>query len=200
MAKLVIGLKNTWVIRLLVFKFLIVWALHPAFWYLASLVGLPTWRGKFLPIFYSKYHPFGKFLTRSRSHWFPCRLMKAQAAGDTSSLDFMRGRRVFEINPGHPIIRNLNVLWTKRKPTTCIHEHTHTHHMSSYATSIISFNIILQAACKSNPNDEDAQKAIDLLYDAALVSSGYTVSIPFFSLVVLRGYSIFFSLIGCASI
>ena len=141
MAKLVIGLKNTWVIRLLVFKFLIVWALHPAFWYLASLVGLPTWRGKFLPIFYSKYHPFGKFLTRSRSHWFPCRLMKAQAAGDTSSLDFMRGRRVFEINPEHPIIRNLNVLWTKRKPTTCIHERTHTHHMSSYATSIISFNI-----------------------------------------------------------
>ena len=88
--------------------------------------------------------------------------------------------------------------------------------MSSYATSIISFNIyylskkiiiiisfniILQAACKSNPNDEDAQKAIDLLYDAALVSSGFTVSIPsFFSLVVLRSYSHFFSLIGCASI
>ena len=72
--------------------------------------------------------------------------------------------------------------------------------MSSYATSIISFNIILQAACKSNPNDEDAQKAIDLLYDAALVSSGFTVSTPFFSLVVLRSYSHFFSFIGCASI
>ncbi|KAK4577058.1 hypothetical protein RGQ29_027535 [Quercus rubra] len=70
------------------------------------------------------------------------RLMKAQAAGDTSSLDFMRGRRVFEINPEHPIIRNLN------------------------------------AACKSNPNDEDAQKAIDLLYDAALVSSGFTPENP----------------------
>nr|XP_023916962.1 heat shock protein 90-6, mitochondrial isoform X1 [Quercus suber]POF04973.1 heat shock protein 90-6, mitochondrial [Quercus suber] len=70
------------------------------------------------------------------------RLMKAQSAGDTSSLDFMRGRRVFEINPGHPIIRNLN------------------------------------AACKSNPNDEDAQKAIDLLYDAALVSSGFTPENP----------------------
>ncbi|KAL0001519.1 hypothetical protein SO802_015300 [Lithocarpus litseifolius] len=70
------------------------------------------------------------------------RLMKAQTAGDTSSLDFMRGRRVFEINPEHPIIRNLN------------------------------------AACKSNPNDEDAQKAIDLLYDAALVSSGFTPENP----------------------
>ncbi|KAM3697025.1 hypothetical protein ACB098_06G083100 [Castanea mollissima] len=70
------------------------------------------------------------------------RLMKAQTAGDTSSLDFMRGRRVFEINPEHPIIRNLNT------------------------------------ACKSNPNDEDAQKAIDLLYDAALVSSGFTPENP----------------------
>lgn len=31
--------------------------------------------------------------------------------------------------------------------------------------------------CNSNPNDEDALRAIDLLYDAALVSSGFTVSI-----------------------
>lgn len=35
----------------------------------------------------------------------------------------------------------------------------------------------LQAVCNSNPNDEDALRAIDLLYDAALVSSGFTVSI-----------------------
>jgi len=33
-----------------------------------------------------------------------------------------------------------------------------------------------QAACKTNPGDEDALRAIDLLYDAALVSSGFTVS------------------------
>ncbi|XWS75867.1 hypothetical protein CRYUN_Cryun01aG0128700 [Craigia yunnanensis] len=66
------------------------------------------------------------------------RLMKAQTVGDTSTLEFMKGRRVFEINPEHPIIRELN------------------------------------AAYKSNPDDEDASRAIDLLYDAALVSSGYT--------------------------
>ncbi|XVE72531.1 hypothetical protein DITRI_Ditri11bG0046600 [Diplodiscus trichospermus] len=71
------------------------------------------------------------------------RLMKAQTVGDTSTLEFMKGRRVFEINPEHPIIRELN------------------------------------AAYKSNPDDEDALKAIDLLYDAALVSSGYTVSFFF---------------------
>lgn len=34
-----------------------------------------------------------------------------------------------------------------------------------------------QAAYKTNPNDEEAMKAIDLMYDAALVSSGFTVSL-----------------------
>jgi hypothetical protein len=31
--------------------------------------------------------------------------------GDTSSLEFMRGRRIFEINPDHPIVKDndLNV-------------------------------------------------------------------------------------------
>jgi len=29
--------------------------------------------------------------------------------GDTSSLDFMRSRKVFEINPDHEIIKGLNV-------------------------------------------------------------------------------------------
>lgn len=33
-----------------------------------------------------------------------------------------------------------------------------------------------QAAFKTNSDDEDALRAIDLLYDAALVSSGFTVN------------------------
>ncbi|CAN0927175.1 Heat shock protein 90-6, mitochondrial [Linum grandiflorum] len=70
------------------------------------------------------------------------RLMKAQSMGDSSSLAFMKARRVFEINPEHPIFSNLN------------------------------------AACKVNPEDEDALRAIDLLYDTALVSSGYTPDNP----------------------
>lgn len=37
------------------------------------------------------------------------RLMRAQTLGDTSSLEFMRGRRILEINPDHPIIKDLNV-------------------------------------------------------------------------------------------
>ncbi|KDP29908.1 hypothetical protein JCGZ_18477 [Jatropha curcas] len=70
------------------------------------------------------------------------RLMKSQTVGDTSNLEFMRGRRVFEINPEHTIIKNLN------------------------------------EACRVNPDDEEALKAIDLLYDAALVSSGFTPENP----------------------
>ncbi|KAL8256134.1 hypothetical protein R6Q59_031201 [Mikania micrantha] len=37
------------------------------------------------------------------------RLMKAQTLGDTSTLEFMRGRRIMEVNPDHPIIKDLNV-------------------------------------------------------------------------------------------
>lgn len=70
------------------------------------------------------------------------RLMKAQTMGDTSSMEFMRSRRILEINPDHAIIKNL------------------------------------KAACKESPRSEDALKAIDLLYDTALISSGFTPENP----------------------
>ncbi|GKV29092.1 hypothetical protein SLEP1_g38060 [Rubroshorea leprosula] len=70
------------------------------------------------------------------------RLMKAQALGDTSSLEFMRGRRILEINPDHPIVKDLN------------------------------------AACKNAPDSTDARRAVDLLYDTALISSGFTPDSP----------------------
>jgi len=35
--------------------------------------------------------------------------MEAQTLGDTSSLEFMRGRRILEVNPDHPIVKDLNV-------------------------------------------------------------------------------------------
>ena len=35
--------------------------------------------------------------------------MKAQTLGDNSQMEFMRGRRILEINPNHPIIQDLNV-------------------------------------------------------------------------------------------
>ncbi|XP_073282505.1 heat shock protein 90-5, chloroplastic isoform X2 [Primulina huaijiensis] len=70
------------------------------------------------------------------------RLMRAQTLGDTSSLEFMRGRRILEINPDHPIIKDLN------------------------------------AACKNAPDSTDAKRAIELLYDTALISSGFTPDSP----------------------
>lgn len=70
------------------------------------------------------------------------RLMKAQSMGDPSSLEFMRSRRVFEINPEHPIIKDLNI------------------------------------AYKACPDDPEAQRTIDLLYDTALMSSGFTPENP----------------------
>lgn len=70
------------------------------------------------------------------------RIMKAQSLGDTSSMSFMQGRRILEINPDHPIIQSLN------------------------------------AACKEDPQNPDALRAIDLLYNTALISSGYTPENP----------------------
>lgn len=91
--------------------------------------------------------------------------MKAQTVGDTSSLDFMRSRRVFEVNPEHPIIKNLDV---RKSISKFI--------LSSLPIHVLTLCKYPQAAYKSNPNDEDALRAIDLLYDAALVSSGFTVN------------------------
>ncbi|KMZ74338.1 Chaperone protein htpG family protein [Zostera marina] len=70
------------------------------------------------------------------------RLMKAQTLGDTSSMEFMRGRRILEINPDHPIIKDLN------------------------------------AACKNEPSSSEALRAVDLLFDTALISSGFTSDSP----------------------
>ncbi|XP_057542680.1 heat shock protein 90-5, chloroplastic [Amaranthus tricolor] len=70
------------------------------------------------------------------------RLMKAQTLGDTSSLEFMRGRRILEINPDHPVMKDLH------------------------------------AACKNAPDSIDAKRAVDLMYETALISSGFTPDSP----------------------
>ncbi|XP_047310073.1 heat shock protein 90-5, chloroplastic [Impatiens glandulifera] len=70
------------------------------------------------------------------------RLMKAQTLGDTSSLEFMRGRRILEINSDHPIVKDLF------------------------------------AACKNEPDSSDARRAVELLYETALISSGFTPDSP----------------------
>ncbi|PKA52986.1 Endoplasmin like [Apostasia shenzhenica] len=83
-------------------------------------------------------------LVSGKFGWSPNmeRLMKAQTLGDASSLEFMRGRRILEINPDHPIVKDL------------------------------------KAACKYDSSSTEAKRAVDLLYDTALISSGFTPDSP----------------------
>lgn len=46
-----------------------------------------------------------------------------------------------------------------------------------FASSLIFTFQFLQAACKNAPDSADAKRAVELLYDTALISSGFTVSI-----------------------
>jgi hypothetical protein len=41
------------------------------------------------------------------------------------------------------------------------------------------FSRATQAACRSNPDDSEALKAIDILFETSMISSGFTVSTPF---------------------
>lgn len=115
LAALVTGLRNNWVRELLVFKSQTVSEHHLVSLRLASLAGLQIWKGEFtyasqacmfiLICICRSLLDFSVYVCQ-QTH---CRLMKAQNVGDTSSFDFMKGRRVLEINPEHPIIKSLNV-------------------------------------------------------------------------------------------
>lgn len=35
---------------------------------------------------------------------------------------------------------------------------------------------LMQVACEANPDDLEAMKAVDILFETALISSGFTVS------------------------
>ena len=41
------------------------------------------------------------------------RIMKTQAMGDSRAMDYMRGRKVLEVNPRHDIVRGI-------KASTCV--------------------------------------------------------------------------------
>lgn len=43
--------------------------------------------------------------------------------------------------------------------------------------------ISLQSACRHDPDNYEAQRAVDLLYDTALISSGFAVSSQMFILI-----------------
>lgn len=52
----------------------------------------------------------------------------------------------------------------------------------------MKFNSKMQAACRNNPDDPEALKVLDVLFETAMISSGFTVSILLFSttLTMLR--------------
>lgn len=45
---------------------------------------------------------------------------------------------------------------------------------------LLTWVIPLKAACKNAPDSTDAKRAVDLLYDTALISSGFSVSTIFY--------------------
>lgn len=70
------------------------------------------------------------------------RIMKAQALSDSSKQSYMKGRRTLEINPRHPIVKELKSLVEK------------------------------------DPKDPEAVQAAKILYEAALLESGFVLDEP----------------------
>jgi len=71
------------------------------------------------------------------------RIMKAQAMGDSKTMDFMRGKKIMEINPDHPIMQQLKYVVESGKT-----------------------------------NDESAQMRVQVLYETALLNSGFQLDSP----------------------
>lgn len=65
------------------------------------------------------------------------RIMKAQAMGDNRAMDYMKGRKIMEINPRHPVVERLNGL------------------------------------VKKDVNDTQATAMAELMFDTALMTSGF---------------------------
>jgi len=70
------------------------------------------------------------------------RIMKAQAMGDNRSFEFMKGKKILEVNPSSPVIQAL---------------------------------VAKSAAGKA---DQEGQAMVDLLYETALITSGFEVESP----------------------
>lgn len=65
------------------------------------------------------------------------RIMKAQAMGDNRAFEYMKGRKIMEINPRHPVIEKLNGM------------------------------------VSANEDDAEAKAMAELLFDTALMTSGF---------------------------
>jgi heat shock protein beta len=77
------------------------------------------------------------------------RVMKAQALGDAGAAEYMKGKKTLELNPAHPVVRGL-------------------------AAAVVA----APEAADPPAATEAARAAVELLYDAALVTSGFAVESP----------------------
>jgi heat shock protein beta len=41
------------------------------------------------------------------------RIMRSQAMGDSRAMEYMKGRKILEVNPEHEIVRGIKVRWAK---------------------------------------------------------------------------------------
>jgi heat shock protein beta len=77
------------------------------------------------------------------------RVMKAQALGDAAAAEYMKGKKTLEVNPDHPVIKGL-------------------------AAAVAGAPSAADPAAATDA----ARSAVELLYDAALVTSGFAVESP----------------------
>lgn len=70
------------------------------------------------------------------------KIMKAQAMGDSSAMEYMKGRKIMEINPDSPIIKDI------------------------------------KSRIANNKSDPQATEVVSLMYDTALLTSGFPVENP----------------------
>ncbi|CAI7907853.1 unnamed protein product, partial [Closterium sp. NIES-53] len=98
------------------------------------------------------------------------RIMKAQTMGDPQQAEFMRGRRILEINADHPIIKDLKVrlhLGSWDMLTS--------HALAALLPSRHSAPP-LQVQSSVAPDSAKARQLVDLLYETAHIASGFPVS------------------------
>lgn len=95
------------------------------------------------------------------------RIMQSQTLSDAKKQAYMRGKRVLEINPRHPIIKEL-----RERVATDAEVTIFTHTMASTETLIVlnMWFTFLQ--------DESVKQTAQLIYQTALMESGFITSDP----------------------